>query len=136
MNWKLHELFEDEKAVSPVVGVALLIAMTVILAAVIGAVVLGLGAGSADAPQASFSFEVDADNNLVATHEGGDTLNENEIVLRGDVDADASFTGDTLTAGESFTIDETDFDANTDTVRIVWQDPNSDQTHVLGTYRP
>ena len=47
----------DERAVSPVIGVILMVAITVILAAVIGTFVLGLGDRvSQSAPQASFSL--------------------------------------------------------------------------------
>ncbi len=37
------QLFDDDRAVSPVIGVILMVAITVILAAVIGTFVLGLG---------------------------------------------------------------------------------------------
>ena len=134
MNWKLHELFADEKAVSPVVGVALLIAMTVILAAVIGAVVLGLGAGSADAPQASFSFEVVDNGNgdvVVATHEGGDSIALEEMNVTGSNVSYDDIEGGSWSAGETVTVNDPD-----DVVRIVWEDPNSDQTHVLARYNP
>jgi len=48
----------DDRAVSPVIGVILMVAITVILAAVIGTFVLGLGDQLGDsAPQASFSTD-------------------------------------------------------------------------------
>ncbi len=57
-HMKLKQLFEDDDAVSPVIGVILMVAITVILAAVIGTFVLGLGDQVGDtAPQASFSFD-------------------------------------------------------------------------------
>ncbi|MFC7027956.1 type IV pilin [Halomicroarcula sp. GCM10025710] len=37
-------MFDEENAVSPVIGVILMVAITVILAAVVGSFVLGLGA--------------------------------------------------------------------------------------------
>ncbi|MYL69176.1 type IV pilin [Halorubrum distributum] len=47
---------KDDRGVSPVIGVILMVAITVILAAVIGTFVLGLGDQLGDtAPQASFS---------------------------------------------------------------------------------
>jgi len=39
----LKKLFNDDDAVSPVIGVILMVAITVILAAVIASFVLGLG---------------------------------------------------------------------------------------------
>ncbi|RDZ48780.1 type IV pilin, partial [Haloferax sp. Atlit-10N] len=73
---KLKQLFEDDDAVSPVIGVILMVAITVILAAVIGTFVLGLGEQTATAPQASFSF--DYENNSAGASSGdgvqGDVL--------------------------------------------------------------
>ncbi|WP_455449015.1 type IV pilin [Natrinema thermotolerans] len=54
---------EDERAVSPVIGVILMVAITVILAAVIAAFVLDLGQGQSANPQAGVTTEnVDTDN--------------------------------------------------------------------------
>jgi len=49
---------EEERAVSPVIGVILMVAITVILAAVIAAFVLDIGPGDTD-PQAAISIEND-----------------------------------------------------------------------------
>ncbi|ELZ08041.1 hypothetical protein C478_18507 [Natrinema thermotolerans DSM 11552] len=46
---------ESERAVSPVIGVILMVAITVILAAVIAAFVLDLGQGQSANPQAGYS---------------------------------------------------------------------------------
>jgi len=55
---QLKELLSDDDAVSPVIGVILMVAITVILAAVIATFVLGLGDQvSNTAPQAGFSFD-------------------------------------------------------------------------------
>jgi len=54
----LKTLIQDDDAVSPVIGVILMVAITVILAAVIATFVLGLGDSlSNQAPQASFSCD-------------------------------------------------------------------------------
>ncbi|ELZ08040.1 hypothetical protein C478_18502 [Natrinema thermotolerans DSM 11552] len=47
---------KDERAVSPVIGVILMVAITVILAAVIAAFVLDLGQGQSANPQAGFDI--------------------------------------------------------------------------------
>jgi flagellin-like protein len=68
----IKQLFTDDKAVSPVIGVILMVAITVILAAVIGSFVLNLGGSlQQSAPQASFDFDYGSD--LTVTHETGDT---------------------------------------------------------------
>ncbi|WP_455448151.1 type IV pilin [Natrinema thermotolerans] len=48
---------DDQRAVSPVIGVILMVAITVILAAVIAAFVLDLGQGQSANPQAGLSFD-------------------------------------------------------------------------------
>lgn len=65
----------DDRGVSPVIGVILMVAITVILAAVIGSFVLGIGGDIEEAPQASLQFD---DNNI--THNGGDTLTDVKVV--------------------------------------------------------
>jgi len=124
----VRKLLTDERAVSPVVGVALLIAITVILAAVIGGVVLGLGSSSAEAPQASLQFEYNS-GDLTISHEGGDELKQKNVILRGNTTA--NFNQD-LAAGESMT-KSTTLSAG-DEVSVVWQDPNSNDEAVIGTF--
>jgi len=75
----IRELINDDDAVSPVIGVILMVAITVILAAVIASFVLGLGdQAQQTTPQASFSFdytnESGGDDTLAITHDGGDTI--------------------------------------------------------------
>ena len=118
----LQSLFDtpdDDRAVSPVIGVILMVAITVILAAVIGTFVLGLGDSVESAPQASFNFDYDSGNdNVTITHRGGDNINTNgtEIRINGtaiedsglDLDSSsqsfADATNGTFQAGESVTI--------------------------------
>jgi flagellin-like protein len=57
LDMDLASLFEDDKAVSPVIGVILMVAITVILAAVIGTFVLDLGQNVQSNPQAGVAFE-------------------------------------------------------------------------------
>ena len=137
---KVTKLFTaDERAVSPVVGVALLIAIAVILAAVIGAVVLGLGTTGAETPTAQLSADFDGDGDVMElNHEGGDSLVAEEIAVivdgerEGTVDELAGGVGaeDTLGAGERWDLDNVGID-DEDTVGIVWEDPNGDSVMLL-----
>jgi len=98
---------DDSRAVSPVIGVILMVAITVILAAVIGTFVLGLGDQVESAPQASITFSGDASSGVTIQHRGGDQLSRDEIELRG-----AGYTGggsvlggsSIFAAGDSVTI--------------------------------
>ena len=61
-----------------VIGVVLMVAVVVILAAVIGAFVLGLGGNQNQAPQTSFSVVDDA-----IIYEGGDSLSGANLTVNG-----------------------------------------------------
>ncbi len=68
---------KNEMAVSPVIGVILMVAITVILAAVIAAFVFGIGGQQAAAPTASIVSANNPDTtsiDLKIQHKGGDTL--------------------------------------------------------------
>jgi flagellin-like protein len=101
---KPFNVSDDDRAVSPVIGVILMVAITVILAAVIGAFVLEIGDQQETAPSTSFDLEEStvymetrddggsADptytintTELEITHAGGETLSvsQNEIVWNG-----------------------------------------------------
>ncbi|WP_246982348.1 type IV pilin [Halorientalis marina] len=86
---ELKRLLHDDDAVSPVIGVILMVAITVILAAVIASFVLGLGGNQQATPTASFTFDFtdpDAsgdDPYLAVTHDGGDTIKTSELYFRG-----------------------------------------------------
>ncbi len=86
---QVRELLHDDDAVSPVIGVILMVAITVILAAVIASFVLGLGGSTSSTPQAKFTWEYNAldqgnGNGVVSvTHDGGATIKASELVFRG-----------------------------------------------------
>lgn len=160
---ELKNLFSDERAVSPVIGVILMVAITVILAAVIGTFVLGLGDSlSETSPQATYDWsqsELDSDpGNYTATveHTGGDSIDASALGVT--VTSDESATsfngsisdwasGDSVTAGDSFTFDQTnitnvDLEGNKtkialypdDQIRITWQSESGGSSSVLTEY--
>jgi len=91
---------EDERAVSPVIGVILMVAITVILAAVIAAFVLDIGPGETD-PSATFDADVNSDGTVDVTLNSLDGNTDGIVVVDGTDDED-DFEGDTLTvSGES-----------------------------------
>jgi flagellin-like protein len=85
---KLKQLFADDDAVSPVIGVILMVAITVILAAVIGTFVLGLGdqvKSSAPSANAEFSYfnNETGTQGVNITHNGGEQLQNNTLSVSG-----------------------------------------------------
>ena len=134
---QLKRFIQDDDAVSPVIGVILMVAITVILAAVIATFVLGLGEQiSATGPTASFDFEYDGGTNeLTVTHTSGNTIKAGNLYLRGSNDEGSwdtlpgtSYGAESdINAGSSVTVG---VDAS-DTVRVVWQSDGGSQTSTL-----
>jgi len=74
----------NEEAVSPVIGVILMVAITVILAAVIAAFVFNLGGSQDKAPTASIVASNNPDTqtyDLKISHKGGDMLKAGDYKL-------------------------------------------------------
>ena len=145
---------DDERAVSPVIGVILMVAITVILAAVIGTFVLGLGDQVQDtAPNAQWTFseQVDGGNDvLLIQHDGGESVNANSISLTANSDifhdgtdsvdrleggSDFYDDGQSITAGNSATIGDGEFDGapgDSEDIRLIWE--SGDQSSTLKSY--
>lgn len=147
---EIKNLLEDDSAVSPVIGVILMVAITVILAAVIATFVLGLGEQiSQTTPQASFSSDYeegvhtgDGDNKegmLTLTHDGGDSIKAQNLYVRGTPDDDGVWhdqsgtsigSTEMVSAGSSVDVD---VDADS-TVRVVYESSGGGQSATLGRW--
>jgi flagellin-like protein len=129
---QLKELLTEDRAVSPVIGVILMVAITVILAAVIGTFVLGLGDQvDENAPQVTLSFNYDTDGTTVnVTHDGGETLEGSTLELVGSDSGsiDSNVSGD-FSAGDRVFSNETY--APGETLRIVWTNSNGGSTNTI-----
>jgi len=156
-------IIDDDKAVSPVIGVILMVAITVILAAVIGTFVLGLGDQVQDtSPQASFGFDYtnpssDGDS-LTITHQSGDEIEAAnvDVVVSGASDDDdtsdlnqaydwgsAPISGSgPVSAGTSITLDDSTIGDGTSnpldlsgaSVRVVWSSSDGSSSSTLGEW--
>ena len=118
---KLKELIERKEAVSPVIGVILMVAITVILAAVIAAFVFGLGDQVEVGPQTSISasgVEIDGHNVVKLDHRGGDRLTLDNTSTRITVDGTPidgfNVTNNEFTVGDTLYL----FANNTDDVYL------------------
>jgi len=152
------KLFDDDRAVSPVIGVILMVAITVILAAVIGTFVLGLGDQVQNTtPRASIGFDTsNSTQNVTMTHESGDSLEAANVKVTSTQDFSyvgigdgtsstssavvSSFTNapSSVTAGDNIEINagplKGDDGTNTfsdATIRLIYDDPSNDQTSTL-----
>lgn len=149
----LKRLLTDDTAVSPVIGVILMVAITVLLAAVVGSFALGIpdqAEPGTEIPQTSFTFEYDdsasggitnleasdsgSNGRLTITHESGETIDANDIEIRdkeGDTPVDgSSLSSSELTAGTSIDIRI----GSDDTILIVYVPDGVDTSSVIQEY--
>jgi flagellin-like protein len=123
----------DSRAVSPVIGVILMVAITVILAAVIGTFVLGLGDSVQQNAQAGVSFEQVSDSEVAVTLNSMQRASEVNIrVEEADGGSDTSFAqGSSVLSdiGASSRIDGLDTDD-----RIIVTATYQGQTNVIQEY--
>lgn len=135
MNFK--QLIDADDAVSPVIGVILMVAITVILAAVIGTFVLGQADNLGDsAPQVSFEYDEADTGEYTVTHAGGDNFEgENvNVTYEGSTTGDLSeaFNSGVQSAGSSYTTAEEVVDGTG--VRVVWSSPSGESSSTIGQY--
>jgi flagellin-like protein len=147
---QLKQLVADDDAVSPVIGVILMVAITVILAAVIGTFVLGLGESIEDnAPSASFTTDytegstpgspcdpdsTSSGSQLDITHQSGPTINADRLTVSedgSDEDWDqCSDSTDEVGAGDTASVNVD----NEATVRLIWTAEGGGQEDTLTTW--
>lgn len=144
---KLKQLVHNDDAVSPVIGVILMVAITVILAAVIATFVLGLGEQiSQTSPNASFTFDYSEGGTgsaaigsgttgvVTVTHAGGPNIGADQLSIAGDQTGDwtaGSLTAnDDVSAGDSITVDVNAGDA----LSVVWENDEGTQSSTLQRY--
>lgn len=130
-----------DRAVSPVIGVILMIAITVVLAAVVGSMALGLATSlQAVAPNANFQFEYTETGtdvyDVTATHMGGDTItsqNAQSLTISASGATSVSFD---VSTGVSAGIAKTITGVSNDTaVRVVWTSGDGESSQTLATGR-
>lgn len=144
------QLFDDRKAVSPVIGVILMVAITVILAAVIGAFVLGFTDQLQNpTPQASFDFDTTSEKQYVEiTHVSGDVIDATNVNVSATTTINSTgvsggektytwneLTGDTeVSAGSAVEIGSESDGFGGETVRVIYLSPDSDSSSTIGKF--
>jgi flagellin-like protein len=131
---------ESERAVSPVIGVILMVAITVILAAVIGTFVLGLGDQvQQTSPNAQWNWDETASDQLDLTHEGGDSVDPSLLTVSTDTgsvsntcNGGTAWGSSEVTAGNTCDVE----DGNTveGTYRLTWEAEGGSSSSTLSTY--
>jgi len=131
---KISNLVSEDRAVSPVIGVILMVAITVILAAVIGTFVLGLGDQvQNNSPNVQVAYQYASSGSEVdLVHEGGDTVDGNEL----DLSIPASATLDTApNSSSSITTGDIIAEASSlssgDSIQLIWNNPNGQSSSII-----
>lgn len=142
---ELRALCRDDDAVSSVLGVVLMVAVTIILAAVIGTFVLGIGSDLTDSsPSTSWEFSENLDDggsngSVLILHGGGEDVDKSTLEVTVDgttVYADGSKQGgsaynvtdnfgDPVTSGDRLLIEEDGDQLDGKMVRIIWHSGDS-----------
>lgn len=146
----------ENRAVSPLIGVILLVSGTVILAAVVGPFILSATSGVGDdTPDVELRFayseDVDfesgdsygttgtaagADGLLTITLEDGDRLEANRVTVAGGAsgglltDGDSLSDGDTLGIGDPVTV----WVNRSDQIEVLWNNEDEDQSELLDRF--
>ncbi|MUV87009.1 type IV pilin [Natronomonas sp. CBA1123] len=135
---KLLAADDSERAVSPVIGVILMVAITVILAAVIGTFVLGLGDQvQQTSPNAQWNWDESSTSpQLQLTHEGGDTVTPSNLETTGSsansCNTGTAWGGSDVTAGN--TCDVVAGTSPSGTYRLIWTAEGGGSSSTLSTY--
>ncbi|NGM67584.1 type IV pilin [Natronolimnobius sp. AArcel1] len=142
--------FRDaETAVTPVIGVVLMVAITIILAGTVHAALIGF-ADEPPEPQpiAGFSFdETDCDGDgVTVTHVAGDSIPADELYLHSpakstpttwenpDGHEPTGLENGMVDAGSSLTTCLGEGTVDDEPVQVIWESPTDDQTAVLAEW--
>jgi flagellin-like protein len=127
---------------SETIGVVLLVAVVIVLAAGVGQFVFGLDivqGGEQDiGPQISFDTTVGSDGNVTIRHSSGNTARTDALSIvgseAGTLDVGSFWTdqgvGSEWTASESITLDGDALTAG-ETIRIIWESSTTDDSTVI-----
>jgi flagellin-like protein len=127
-----------DRGVSSVISVILMVAVTVILAAVVATFALDLGGSASDTgPQASFQFEYDTTTgNVTVAHTNGDALDGDRLRFSGAAVDKRTFGSITEWAGSEVTGGETAqvHVEEGEELRVAWRSEDRSQSAVLGEF--
>jgi len=145
-------LLAEDRGVSPVIGVILMVAITVILAAVIATFVMNMGPSETTQPNVQWEWNNET-STLELSHTGGDAADMSEFVATVETTGGASETfdlgSDEFTAGDTLVfhfggsgdVDINTVDGNTvsdmsgiASVSLIWENPNNDQTQEVNVF--
>lgn len=146
----------DERAITPVIGVALMIAVTVTLVVIVAPVVIAVSGDAGDpTPQAEFGFSYDEGVEPATTDTFGNTksdvngaglmtivLEDGQNIEAGKLEIRGGASGGTLSDADRYAPDDTVIPGEEirvwvnrgDDIQIIWNDPNAGESAVLAEF--
>jgi len=122
-------LLDEDRGVSPVIGVILMVAITVILAAVIATFVMNMGPSETTMPNAQWTFDEDG-STVTVEHNGGGAVDGANLRVESDGGDPVTVSGSSeFTAGDSI-----DVDGDPSSVQVIWENPDSDETQIMAEW--
>lgn len=155
---KTDERRIENDAVSPVIGVILMVAITVIIAGVAGVFALGIGVVDVDpGPQTQFEFGydesvtsgtfdadgcadgsfTDSNGELEIRHRSGESIEADNLMIYGAQPSPPRFHEcSSLSAGDDVTVEDTAYveASDDDVVRLVWENEGGNTSYTLGKW--
>lgn len=143
----MFDNWDEDRGLSPVIGVVLLVGLTVILVAVVGGFVTDFGSDVEAAPNAQIGVDFDEDNGYInVSHNSGNDINPDTLQVEYEEDgstANASFNdavdqpeegliqaGDEHAIDVDGTLNGTDVSSG-DTFRIIWEGESGGNREVI-----
>lgn len=128
----MSDVWGDQRSISSVISIILLVAVATILTAVVGTVVLDLAEKTdTAAPQATFTIETDPETGLATiTHQAGKTISVDALDIQGGlVSENGSVDGEIVEAGDSVTVHVTATE-----IDVVWEQSEGQTGAVLDSF--
>lgn len=125
---------DTDRGVAPVIAVILMVAITAILAAIIGIFVIDTGDSQQTTPQANFEYDYNG-SAVTVSHSGGQEFETGntarlEVTVNGAPATTFDVSND-VTAGDFETVTGVN---SGDTIRVVWTGPGADKSDILDEY--
>ena len=140
----MQQFVQADRGISAVIGVIMMIAITVIVAGVIGTFVLGETSGlqSKTPPQTQFAFNGEPGGLYSIVHEGGDSFQAAnvKVVIQNDTattvdtsEYDWNSGNDIVDSGDAYKL--TEVAQAGERIRIVWSAPGGGKSSTIGEFR-
>lgn len=133
----IAEVANTDRAVSPIIGVVLMVAITVTVSAVVGTMVLGLGPDlSQTSPTVDVTFQETSSGEISVTHGGGDTIDSGtvEVVYTNSTGSTVREEWKTpIQTGDSPSSGPFNVKSGT-TMNVVWTNADGSESYILESY--